>query len=538
MKKELTIGEAINTTMIALAVIAFFMQIPIDDSSVNIATACIALIGSMCALAYFRYTDAFQTHPLSTFAIFGYCATTQYGALLVQSATFSSLSQNLRQPIETFSVLLLYLVVAIAAHMSFRYFSPSGSQRENSWISGGLRRLLEKLNVYVIPHVYVLWCLGLIGLIAVLSSRGAGPDSEGIASKISQGISYLAWAPFLIPIFVAHIGRQYCNTKLHYSLLIGFSVLLALIGIAANARSMIVSGATTMALIMLLLGMRSKLIARPKQIYQAAALLVLGVILLIPVSDLATAMVIAREHRTTSGALQMVNYTIDALMSPTAIDTQRKKEKLGAIFSPYDEYYIQNPVLARFVQTKFHDNALYFAGRLTERGEEELADTTIDLTWALLPDPVLKFFDIKVINKKSLRFTIGDYLYHQAAGGSLGGYLMGSNLAHGIGLFGWFFPIIYFFMCWFTYWVLEFLVSTNKKGEVIVSVVGSLLIWRLFFNGITAESVIGSVAFVFREVPQSIFIFFIAYQVARLMSYVFVLADQLHPPRAISGKAK
>ena len=146
--------------MILMALLAFFMQIPIDDTSDNIATACLALIGSMCALLYFRNTDAIQTHPFSTFAIFGFCGTTQFGALLVQSFTWHSLSHDLRQPVDTFAILTFYLMVAIAAHMTFRYFSQQATTtgatetgQENHPVSLlSARGLLDKLQLSPKPQ--------------------------------------------------------------------------------------------------------------------------------------------------------------------------------------------------------------------------------------------------------------------------------------------------------------------------------------------------------------------------------------------------
>jgi hypothetical protein len=534
MKKAYVVSEVINTAMIVMAMIAFFLQIPIDDTTDNIASACLALVGSMSALLYFRFSNAFETHPISTFVIFGFCANTQLGALLVQSATLNSLSENLRQPVATFCVLLLYLFIAIAAHMTYRLFSKTSLQQQHNQSEFSARRLLEKLGMYATPTASQLWMLGLIGLFALLST--GNPDGQNVGNKISMGAVFLAWSPFLIPIFVARTGKQYCNTRLHYPLLVGFGMLIGLLGIAANARFMIVSGGTTVGMIALMVGMRSKRRATVDQIFKAVVLIAVCASMLIPFSQLATAMVMVRAQRS-MGAVKVVNATIDVLMKPELIDIQRNRDKLDALIKPYDEYYVVDPVLARFVNTKFHDNALYFESKLTNRAEDELADTTVELLWSILPDPVLKYFEIKVA-KKELKFTVGDYLFHQATGGQLGGYKYGSIFAHGIGLFGDFFTLIYFGICLFSFWVLDFLAQKNKDGEAMVTVVGILLIWRLFLYGITSESLNSTFGFLFREIPQSIVIFIVAYQLVRLIFYPFKLVDPFSPEKSYSGKAK
>jgi len=526
MKKELITSRVISTAMIVLAVVACFMQFIIDDSSVNIASACIALVGSLVTLAYFRYTRSLQTHPISTFAIFGFCATTQYGALLVQTVSLDSLSKNLRQPVETFAVLSLFLMVAIAAHMTYRFFSmPTQRLHSPHQINFSLRGLLERLTLYSIPTVHQLWVMGFIGIIALLNGGDDTMGEQNIGNKISHGISFIAWAPFLIPIFVAQFGRQYCNTKLHYVLLTGFAGLIAVMGIASNARFMLVSGATTVCLIILLIGMRSNKTVSIKQIFHTILFMAICAAMLVPFAQLSTAMVVIRDTHKTSSAINKIYATIDVLSKPGAIEAYRSKERYATAYSDYDEYYVENPVLARFVNTKFHDNALFFESKLTERGQDELIDTTIDLIWSILPDPALKYLGIN-ISKKKLRFTMGDYLYYQATGGRVGGYKYGSSFAHGIGMFGMFFPLIYFGICLLTYWILELLTIKTKKGEVMVSVVGVLLVWHLFIYGITSESLNATVSFILREIPQSILIYILIYQIARITTYPLNLFNQ------------
>lgn len=524
MKSKLIISRVINTTMIALAIFSCFLQIFIDDSTDNIASSCIALIGSLSALVYLRNTDGFETHPVSTFAIFGFCATTQLGALLVQSATFISLSNGLRQPIMTFSVLAFYQVIAIAAHLTYCYFSTSGTQDREEY---SVRRVLEFVGMYSIPTAGQLWILGFIGLIAIFMSGGG--STQDVSNKVSVGISYLAWSPFLIPIFFAQLGGQYCDAKKNYFFLTLFASFLGLIGIAANARYMIVSGVTTISFVTLLIGMRSMSVVTTKQISKMIVILGVCVAMLVPLSQLATAMIVVRTTNKQTNAANVVSATIDVLKRPELIEAQRRKDKLAALISPYDEIYVENPLLARFVLTKYHDNALFFQARLTSRAEDELGETTIDQFWSILPDPVLKFFDIAIV-KSRLKFSMGDYLYYQATGGALGGFKIGSIFGHGIALFGWYFSIIYFIMCLLSFWILDLLANRDKKGNVVISVVGMLVIWRLYLYGITAESVYGTFGFLFREIPQSILLFVILFQATRLFTAVFAMVERLRQP--------
>ena len=56
---------------IGLALLAFAAQFIIDFTPDNIAASCLVLASSLAILVYILWTDAIQTHPLSTFAIFG-----------------------------------------------------------------------------------------------------------------------------------------------------------------------------------------------------------------------------------------------------------------------------------------------------------------------------------------------------------------------------------------------------------------------------------------------------------------------------------
>ncbi|MGZ3236497.1 MAG: hypothetical protein ACXU8A_03885 [Burkholderiaceae bacterium] len=509
-RTAITTARAINSSLIALVMLASAAQFFIDLSTDNIASVSAVLCSSMITLLYLRGTNALTTHPLSTFAIFGFCITSQMGALLVQSVFWTSLSHDLRQPVTTFWTLGLYQVIAISAHVIYRFFIAFPSTEKSS-----VSKVLTKLGLYATPTVENLWVIGVIGLFALLTSGGGGKGDVG--GKVSAGISFLAWCPFLIPIYAQRQGPCYCKEKIHYLFLFAYILLIALLGIASNARGMMFSGIVTMGLIALLAGMRSNQTVSSKQIAKVVTLLAVGMALIVPFSDLATAMVIARSGRATASASKMIDQTFYVLQQPHLIEAQRLRDKLASLTSSYDENYIANPIMARFVETKFHDNSLYFASKLSPRAEDELLDTTVDLLWAMLPDPVLKQLGIP-IKKERLRFSMGDYLSHQSIGGPLGGYKTGSALAHGIGLFGMFFPFVYLATCLILFPLLDILAFRSSSSQTLLSVVGMLTIWRLFLYGITAESLTNIFSFVARGFIQMILLYLVVYQFSRLIT--------------------
>jgi hypothetical protein len=493
--------------LLALALAAFAAQFAIDFSSENLAASCIVLASAMAILLYIKWTPAIQTHPLSTFAIFGFCMSTQLGALLVQSATWTPLALNLRQPIGTFATLALYQGIALIAHGMYRLFSNSASPRQSSLIRAGL----GKLGLYATPTVGTLWIMGLIGLFNYVLGAGG----EGVGSKVSQGMGFLAWAPFLIPMYVLQQGPGYCDIRKNYVFLAVYMAMIALLGMAANARGLMLSGLMTIALFALLSAMRSSRQVTASQIAKIGVLGILMAALSIPVTDLVTAMVIARKSRGNVSPVKMVEETFYYFQQPRLLDALREKDKFISIQSSYDEAYFASPLMARLIETKFHDNALHFSSRLNPQDEERLLDITGDFFWATLPDPMLKAMAIDV-EKKNLRFSMGDYLSYLGGAGDLGGFKTGSGFAQGISAFGYFFPAIYLLICPILFLAHDLLSYRSSNGGVLVSTLGMLAIWKLFQYGISAESLQYIFMAVVRGLPQNIILFLLIFHIARM----------------------
>ena len=154
----MTISKFINSVLMCLALLAFSAQLIIDFSTDNIATSTIILFSALSTLLYFRLSKALDTHPLSSFAIFGFCITSILGALLAQSASWVSVSADLYQPLTTFSTLAMYQAVAILAHSLYRVMTTPSSEK-----TGLLRHMFKTLGVYAVPSVQVLWIMGGMG---------------------------------------------------------------------------------------------------------------------------------------------------------------------------------------------------------------------------------------------------------------------------------------------------------------------------------------------------------------------------------------
>jgi len=514
----MTIAKFINSALLWLVLLAFTAQLMIDFSTVNIATSCIIFSTAIFSLLYFRLSNALETHPLSSFAIFGFLITSQLGALFAQSSSMVAVSENLRQPILTFSLLAMYQAIAIFTHMLYRIISNTNSNKP-----GLVRNLFQLLGIYATPSVINLWIIGFIGLLSLLFSN---------VNKVAGGLSFLAWAPFLIPIYVQKIGPNYCNIKKNYIFLVLFAMLIVLLAIAFNARAIMLSGIATVLLLFLLFAMRSNELVTFRMVSKLGLLGLFGLALSWPASNMVTAMVVARKDRGKVPITKIVTNTFENFLDPEKLSEYSKDVIARDLRSAYDETYIKNPLIARFVITKFHDNTLYFAGQINDKGSEEVWKISKEFFWATLPQPWLDELKIDV-DKEKHRFSMGDIIVNQAVGVPLGGFKTGSVFGQGYVMFGKLFPVIYFFMCLILFVSIDiFSTRTSEKGTIL-SAIGMLHIWPNFLFGITAESLHHLFNSAFRDVVQSVFLFAIVFAIAKLLSNVFLKFSIVKPNFAV-----
>ncbi|MFT3735912.1 MAG: hypothetical protein QM776_12940 [Rhodocyclaceae bacterium] len=499
--KELT-----HNLLLLCFTLAFVAQCFIDPSINNLACACIIYSSTVACLLYLRWTRAVDSHPLSSMALLGFNVTSHSGAMLFQSLALTSVSDNLRQPLITFSVLAAAQSGALIMHSVYRWW------RQGSVVARPKMErpsFLIRAGLHEVPSIRALWWIGVVGLLGLLMSK------IGFLYQLGNGLSFLVVAPFLIPVFRSRVGPDYCSTRLNYTWLAVFAVAIGLVAIAANTRAIMFKGGITIALIMLLELLRSRAEVTARQIWMTAALAVLCWALSYPLSYLAEAMVVARQDRLYSSKLEMLEKTVEVLMDPQKVQSVGKK-RVQEARTGYDELYIENALLARFSETKFHDNAMYFGAHMREDDIERLGETTGGFLWAILPQPVLNLFQVGV-DKLDLRFSMGDFLAHSVVGHSLGGYATGSIFGQGIALFGAGFAIVYMLLCPLLFLAIDIFALKRNDGWGMASVPGLLAIWTTFQYGITAESFHQMLGGVLRGVVQTIVIYLLVYKAAKFL---------------------
>jgi hypothetical protein len=504
----MSVKRAIIAATLALAVLASLLQVVIDSSPENAVSVCLVLASSISMLLYISYSDAMSSQPLSTFVIFGFCVTSQLGALLVQTVAWTALKSSLYDPVYTFGTLAFYQAIAMGVHASYRFFSASKPNKIQFF-----RGVLEWAGLYRTPRCNELWLIGCVGLasyvVYVKESILLSP-----LGKFGMAFNFLAWAPFLIPFFVREAGETYCHWRLNRLVLIGYAVILVGLGLALNTRGVMFFGVATIGLLYLLTAMRSDSVVTPRSIVRITALAAMIFVVAGPVSDLVTAMAIARGLGKVPVTVK-IEKTYRVWRRPDLIAAYRAYQARALIHKAYDDHYIENPILARFVLTKYYDNALHFASRIsTDDARSSLQDVSVKYFWAVLPAPVLGFLGVNV-TKTDLDYSMGDYLPYLTGGGPLGGHRVGSMLGQGIVLFGPLFPFVFAAICLGLFGLMDLLTMRHVSGMAAISVLGMLQIFSYFISGLVYEGLHVVFYFFVRNFEQTVLVYVVVFAFAR-----------------------
>ncbi len=465
-----------------VVLLSSMVQVHLDAGYDNMLSVMCVVISSAVCLAYLHRSDCMKDAPVSSFGLLGYLITTLLGALLAKTLEGAPISADLKTPVMTFSVLSGALLGTIALHWVYRHL-----QSVVNWRNAIASHVLAPAGLYSAPPPGQLWAMTLFGLYAVLISRGVAFGDVG--GKFISGFTYLAWLPFLVPIFKARGEPAYQNLGLYWVYLGVYAAVLALAGLALNARVVIFSGAMVVMLLALFEAMRGRFqVGRWTWLKAIVALCLVGGGVSVG-DDLATAMVIVRQKTETLTPKQKIKETYETFMDRNAMALYRDQKEAERLAVTYDEIYVRNAILARFTETKFHDNALNCATHFSEADRADLAQATLDKVYTILPTPLMKVIDPK-LDKDKLAFSFGDYLCNIKDGVTLGGYRTGSIFAHAYALFddvAWLVLVGFFLLKFFT---LDLYSVQRKDGFYIVSPVLMLTIWFNFISAYAGDSLV------------------------------------------------
>lgn len=491
-------------------------QLLIEASITNMLSVLIAASISAATFHFVIRGGVIRLLPLPALIVLGFNISTMSGALIAQTLSLRSLVYNLQVPEITFALCALFQASLLGA--LFIIYSFSTLRLASRMIN---RRVFVRMGLMEAPSPVQLWLMGFLGLASMLwivpGASGTTVQYGDIGAKFIGSLRYLTFAPFAIPILEKVFPPSRASTAgaASKSLLLGYFALILIIAIASNSRGFFALGVANLgmaAFLLMLLGQLCPTAQLKRGMLVGATIsLMLAPIL----SDLAIAMVIVRAERTEVSSADLVTLTLSAFNDKPALERYRKLEQVLSGATDYDEDYLVSPFVSRFVQTKFFDNTLSYETVRTGANTQDLWGVTAAKALALLPTPVLQAFGLGV-DKRDLEFSMGDALYYAQSGTGLGGYRTGSPIGHGMSLMGPFMFIAVIPLFLLVFIALQSLTLLVGSFVTISPVI--LLQLMHVYSLPTGDSLLDSITFVLRTLPQSILIYWMAFHGTRWAS--------------------
>lgn len=479
----------------ATAVLASYCQVAIDSSAQNAIPAMLCGVSSAGLLLYMWRTSAFRHSPVSALALLGFTFTAQLGALLFQTIRLEPFAKNLRAPELTFQTLAVMHIVAALGHSLSLNFRPLN--RISDFVS---TKLLLPLGALKTREPLYLWLLALPGLFSLV---GQTASFGNVFGKFLEATEFLTWLPFLIVAYYKAEGDTYCDIRRQAPLLIGYALLIAALGLARNARGLMFTGPATVTLIYLVISLRAPQGMTRKSLARWLIALSVLIVSVFSLSNLVTAMAIARENREDATRVEMIRLTAEALMDDQKMQQHRDTGYLKRLTTMYDETYLENPIMSRLTETKFHDNIFFLGGLMGDEQISRIVDEEIRSIIVLLPQPMLDALDIDIQKFEHL-YSIGDVYIHLAYGYPLGGFVTGSVFGDVYTLCGPYWPVAALLLFTVTFIALN---SLNTPTGLHISPVALCLAWPIFLYGVGGESIAAKVGFLLRALPQKVLVF-------------------------------
>lgn len=345
----------------------------------------------------------------------------------------------------------------------------------------------------------------ILGFIGLLSLVFFTLIDVGILSKISNGIDFLVSAP-LVLLSVVYKDKKYNN----YVLI--FIVFTFIIGIASNSR-------TTMLFLILILFLicftkktidneRFNISAKKTSIIFFITLIVIG-----PLADIASAMVLIRHQRTEISVKELFENTISLVQDKETLHKMQKAYEDNKILylnknsDGWSEEYTGNIFLDRFCNLRVCDATLYYANKVGYNNpymRKKISDNII----SILPTPILNLLGIDPSIKESLKYSSGDLLYSLATknNNSLGGFKVSGYTGLGLSTFGFMFYPIAIIIFIITFGLLDGLILP-LKNTTIVPLCTMTLLYTFFYLLNNGDGLSGVLNFILRGVIQSIVIY-------------------------------
>jgi hypothetical protein len=499
------------------------IQVLFFASLMNLLAVSAVIFGWLVLARIFLQPSMIATYPLSSFLMIAFVSTQLYFPLALTTVEGKPLIFNIELPEQVFLHSTLALIVLAIAHALYRLLSRLSTKKTSS--------LLAKTGFFTPPSDAQLWTMGFIGIISTyyiyfLSPEvGWGVTAGSATDKLIQGLTPFSYAPFFIPFSVLYGNKKSHSKRLIVWLLL-FTVILFLVSIGRNSRGAFMFGFTSLGfayILGLLLGVfKIRLFTWRNAIIAGVFVwLIIG-----PIADLGTAMVIVRHERDGISSAELIDLTLQAFSDKEAIAARRLEDSGIAPEPDWDERYLDNIILARFSNLKFNDMSLVQFSKLSQY-DPDMLEYSLDYLLCQLPEPVLEKLEIDVDKEAILTLSFGDFIYLAAGGyGPANGYRTGHFAGTGMATFGWWYLLLLGVTVIPVFWLFDKFYrkrtwqSSSGDGSYTTyqfSFCGILALTTIFYF-LTAESVVNIVVFLFRGYIQMVVLYFLIFHATRILT--------------------
>lgn len=480
-RKDLVV--VIRSWITKLLLLASLCETIFFYSPENLYGCATLLLGWFLIATFIFKKNYFQKYPLPTITVFslGFCY--YFLPLIITLLEGKPLTFNFQVPYLTFTNQIINLVVIILAfRLAIKLYRPNCL----------LNRLWNKIGYMSILNEKQIWVLGILGLVALVSTvgdQGQERDFQSTGNMIGiviHSVSLFSLAPVCLYFKELYGDKTKAKTK---RFVIYYIIILMVIGMATTRRTLIFNSAFTIFLIYIFLSIyKNKKIVSGKNVIVAVALvyLVVG-----PLADMAMAMILNRQTVYSASASKTFEevwklYNDKEKLRTTYNLFMATLDNGGDNREGWSEYYVNNIFLDRFCNLRTIDGTLYNAQKAGFGCYE--GSKYYESFWV---NELPGFITNALGMEKDFQGTAVDHMVISNFGEnrySLFGFKVGGETGIGLWMFGYFYYLIAFLTYIVVFYFLCSFVNVKNSSLVIpLPILMSFYIYWMFFlnaNGI------------------------------------------------------
>jgi hypothetical protein len=484
---DATLGLIKRGMMVVLSLACAFQLLFVTSGSNAVLAVIYCAAGSILLLSVFDKKQL-SKNPMSSLLVMGFGFTHFFLPLVFTSLVGRSVAFKMKIPHLVFGwavVTFLCLILFHKAYCNVRLIKAGQKQLQE--------RILMPLGLFRAPQESQLWAMGLLGLSATfIGMSGGEKESPGILIKILDGFRPFSFAPFMLlvqPVWGSARKLGFA-TKVG---LAGFTGMMFFIAMASGSRAYVVFGFASAGLIYFL-GICLGRIPMPKirlvPILLAAVLSVVLVPLLLRAFSAAK---FAASSKATSTLSQRFDVFINVFQNTEGLKKQEESAvDVAQTYDLWEEDYAGIEFFNRLSNPRLHDHLMKCVYELSNRDLASIRQLDFERGLATMPDPLLKFFGIRINKEFVISGSVSDYIWLLKFDNpwTFGEFKAGSLMASTYCYVGQYFPVMIALMALPFFFISDLLAIRIRMGpngfRTIIPVMLGLQAYHFFSTFSTA----------------------------------------------------